>query len=79
MKKKTSATLLVLIILATLSACGEVQQKTGETQINGVLECIDGNSICSEWRDTETGVHYFFCYEGGLEVRLNADGTPYTD
>lgn len=79
MKKKISGILLVVIISATLSACGAVPQTTGETQINGVLECITGNEICSEWRDMETGVHYFFCYAGGLEVRLNADGTPYTD
>lgn len=77
--KKAVAILLGLIISATLSACDAVPQTVGETQINGVLECINGNSICSEWRDTETRVHYFYSQAGGLEVRLNADGTPYTD
>lgn len=50
-----------------------------EKQIEGKLECVEGNSVASEWVDTETGVHYFFTSAGGLVVRLNADGTPYVD
>lgn len=32
-----------------------------------------------EFKDNETGVHYFSAYEGGLIPRYNADGTLYCD
>lgn len=51
----------------------------GEQQLNGKLVCIAGNGTCSEWIDTETGAHYFYTAFGGLELRVNADGTPYTE
>ena len=38
-----------------------------------------GNSDIVEYRDKETGIHYFKGYNGGLTVRLFADGTPYAD
>ena len=39
----------------------------------------DSYNYISEYRDKETGVHYFYTYKGGLTVRINADGTPYVD
>lgn len=38
-----------------------------------------GNFDIVEYRDKETGIHYFKGYNGGLTVRLFADGTPYAD
>lgn len=76
MKKKV---LMLVVTFAIASAlCGRFGESE-ETQVNGTLECIAGNGICSEWKDTETGVHYFYTHKGGLEVRLNVDGTPYAD
>lgn len=46
----------------------------GDFQVEGKLKCIAGNQICSEWIDTETGVHYFYTPEGGLTPRYNSIG-----
>lgn len=88
-KKIGILVLSVLCVTCTVNGCSgasseDVSQAmkesvVGETQVDGKLECIEGNYICSEWKDMETGVHYFYTLTGGLEARLNADGTPYVD
>lgn len=51
-----------------------------DTELDGTLEMIKGDKMsCSEWRDVETGVHYFYTPYGGMTPRVNADGTPYTE
>lgn len=89
MKKKAivTAMLVTCIGLAGCSVTNVADAKTneytgslaGNTEIGGLLVCIKGEKYCSEWRDTETGVHYFYTPYGGLTVRIRADGTPYTD
>lgn len=70
-----------IIVAASLTGCGTIdtdrlyESNVGEIQCDGKLRCVSGDGICSEWIDTETGVHYFYCQLGGLTPRLNADGT----
>lgn len=84
MKNKVLKLLSVLIVIIFCSSCSVMTTETDnsdkyvEKQINGELVKIQGDNICSEWVDTKTGVHYFYTYRGGLEIRLSADGTPYT-
>lgn len=91
MKNRIIAAMIVVTFALSITGCsGETESSTddyyyepnsiaGETEVRGQLKCIAGNSICSEWVDTVTGVHYYYTYKGGLELRVNADGTPYTD
>lgn len=86
MKKKVIAIMIIAIVAAGITGCSEItsgenlyESIKGEKQISGKLECVDGNGICSEWVDTETGVHYFYTNLGGLEQRVNADGSPYVE
>lgn len=90
MKNKIIAAMIVITFVFSITGCsGEVGASAdnyyepdsivGETQVQGQLKCISGNKACSEWVDTVTRVHYYYTYRGGLELRVNADGTPYTD
>lgn len=90
MKNRIIAAMIAIAVAFLITGCsGEVESSAdgyyepdraaGETQVRGQLKCISGNEICSEWVDTVTGVHYYYTYRGGLELRVNADGTPYTD
>lgn len=83
MKKKLIATAVAMVVIAGLTGCSDINQPSdstvGEMQVSGKLECIDGTKACSEWRDTETGVHYYFTPYGGLVVIVKEDGSPYTD
>lgn len=90
MKNRIIAALIVITFAFLITGCsGEAESHAddyykpnrivGETEVQGQLKCIAGNSTCSEWVDTVTGVHYYYTYRGGLELRVNADGTPYTD
>lgn len=85
MKKRILISLIFAIVIITISGCGIDMERiaeekiVGNVELDGKMECIDGNRICSEWIDTETGVHYFYTQTGGLELRVNADGTPYCD
>ena len=45
----------------------------------GCAKTSENYAYTAEYRDKETGVHYFYTYKGGLTVRINADGTPYVD
>lgn len=84
---RKSNVFVALAIFVAFSVCGctakvdklqEIAEKdiAGEEQISGKFRCIDGNAVCSEWVDTETGVHYFYTYSGGLTPRLLPDGSP---
>jgi hypothetical protein len=90
MKNRIIAALIVIAFAFSITGCSEEAEAladeyynpnsiAGETEIQEQLKCIAGNNICSEWVDTVTGVHYYYTYKGGLELRVNADGTPYTD
>lgn len=83
MKKTVFILLLMAVLTFSLTACDtdkplEQMGKSvaGETQVDGKLLAVTGNAWCSEWVDTETGVHYFYTYRGGLIARLMPDGTP---
>lgn len=87
--KKKSIILTVVIALSLVQGCGnttqaEKQQK--EESQNYFMEFIDEYKSIEEWRDTETGVHYFIYNKkdgyggmGGICPRYNADGTLYVD
>ena len=89
MKNRIIAALIVITFAFLITSCSGEESLTGdyykqntlkgEMEVQGQLKCIVGNNICSEWVDTVTGVHYYYTYRGGLELRVNADGTPYTD
>ena len=79
MKNRIIATLIMITFAFLITGCSATGDATGETQVQGQLKCIAGNNMCSEWVDTVTGVHYYYTNRGGLELRVNADGTPYTD
>lgn len=79
MKNRIIAALIVITFAFFITGCSGSGKAVGETQVQGQLKCIAGNYTCSEWVDTVTGVHYYHTYNGGLELRVNADGTPYTD
>ena len=63
----------------------KISEKAENTEENkygaDALECLTSENYAytAEYRDKETGVHYFYTYKGGLTVRINADGTPYVD
>lgn len=67
---------IVVLIVGTSRSLDKDDAKW-KKQISGKLECVDGTYKCSEWVDTETGVHYFYTRQGGFELRVNADGSPY--
>ena len=74
MKKIISLILVIAIIL--LVGCAEVEYAEADTQIN----YIQDDRCCRIIVDKKTGVNYIVfsdLYQGGLTVRLNADGTPY--
>lgn len=79
--KKIVIFALCILVAVSVTGCGTTntdrfhESIVGEIQCDGKLRCISGDGICSEWIDTETGVHYFYCQLGGLTPRLNADGT----
>lgn len=78
MRKKIIAVMFIAIVMVGITGCSNyIYDVKGEKQVSGKLECVDGTYSCSEWIDTETGVHYFFTPEGGLILRVNADGSPY--
>lgn len=83
MKKKLISTAVAMAMIFGLTGCSDTGQSisstVGDTEVNGKLECVDGNLVCSEWRDTETGVHYYYTQYRGLVLRVKEDGSPYTD
>lgn len=73
MKKIISLILVIAIIL--LVGCAETTEADTQTKY-----IQDDYGYCEIIVDKETGVNYIVfsdLYQGGLTVRLNADGTPY--
>ena len=71
---------IFLLVACSVSGCdddGGYKSVVGEKEIGGTLICVSGNQLCSEWEDTETGVHYFYVHDGGLTLRVMPDGSPY--
>lgn len=85
MKRIKVLAAIVIITILTFAGCAKMSEKAENVEENkygaNALECLtsDNYAYTSEYRDKETGVHYFYSYKGGLTVRINADGTPYVD
>ncbi len=80
--KKIALLLVVFSVCYLITACTYTEENSavGLEMLGGTLKCVSGDRYCTEWVDTETGVHYFMTYEGGgLTVRVMPDGTPYID
>ena len=86
---KVSLIGLLLLVLILVCACGsKTEAKVEEKSILERVECIkiENNYVVDEFRDQETGVHYFIYSResgyggmGGMCPRYNADGTLYVD
>lgn len=89
--KKKFFILIMTIAMFLLIGCECLNQVEAKEQMpdNKFMEFIEyasDNTDIEEWRDTETGVHYFIYSEsvykggcGGICPRYNADGTLYVD
>lgn len=90
MKKKLFI-LIMAIAMFLLIGCECLNQVEAKGQMpdNKIMELVDrcsDNGNIEEWRDTETGVHYFiydrksaYAGMGGICPRYNAEGTLYVD
>lgn len=87
MKRKLKIAMAIMMVIPAtgLTGCSiandpDMNSATvEEQQLGGQIERIKGNNVCSEWVDRETGVHYYYTYSGGLELRVNADGSPFCE
>jgi hypothetical protein len=85
MKRIKVLAAIAIITVLTFTGCAKISEKAENTEENkygaDALECLTSENYAyiAEYRDKETGVHYFYTYKGGLTVRINADGTPYVD
>lgn len=75
----------VLLLIALLVGCGTTATAKENTS-SFELEYLGESCDVSEYRDSETGVHYLilkdtkgYCGMGGICPRYNADGTLYVD
>ena len=73
--KKLVLIVCCLIIALTISACA-YDKITIEN--DNRISIIYFDSLCSIYRDNETGVQYFCTPQGGVCVMLGEDGLPYT-
>lgn len=86
MKKKS---ITLMIALSLVCGCGETTQVTAQAEVEQSysmerISWSDSGGNIEQWRDTETGVHYFI-YDrtsgnggmGGICPRYNADGSLY--
>ena len=76
--------LIITIMVCFIFGCGVTTQAKGGA--NNYMEYIRNCYDFEEWKDTETGVHYFiydnataYCGMGGICPRYNADGSLYVD
>ena len=85
MKKKMIFVALIAVTFLSgtiLGSCGDSASeiKAGEQYNYAEMECINYCGNISEYRDSQTGVHYFIhTSEGGISVRYNADGSVFVD
>ena len=83
MKKKLFV-LIITLMVCFIFGCGATTQ--AKWKVNNYMEYIRECYDIEEWRDTETGVHYFiynnfttYGLSGGICPRYNADGSLYVD
>ncbi len=81
-----SVAILIGILFVTIGCSRESIRESfvPENTIEYTMEDIGWiNPDIKEYKDTETGVHYFVYFgmngRTGMTLRYNADGTPYTD
>ena len=86
MKRALKITMAVMLASTTgITGCSIAEKPdmdiatVEEQQLGGQIERIKGNNVCSEWVDRETGVHYYYTYSGGFELRVNSDGSPFCE
>ena len=85
MKRIKVLAAISIITILTFAGCAKMSENAENVEENkygaDVLECLtsDNYAYTSEYRDKDTGVHYFYSYKGGLTVRINSDVTPYVD
>lgn len=86
MKKKLLVGLIGCMLVFLLTGCNTINTSndiTDTTTSNDAMEYVGNiNNEIEEYRDSETGVHYFIfraCYKAGMCPRYNADGTLYVD
>lgn len=87
MKKKLLVGLIGCMLAFSLVGCNTVNTSNdvdiADTTSNNTMEYIGNiNNEIEEYRDSETGVHYFVFrahYKGGMCPRYDADGTLYVD
>lgn len=89
--KKKFFILIMTIAMFLLIGCEcsnqvEAKEQMPDNKFMEFIEYASDNTDIEEWRDTETGVHYFIYSEsvykggcGGICPRYNADGTLYVD
>ena len=92
MKKKVIFSIVVILSAIFISSCGE--DRVGRVEAKNEKELfelvdyfyINDDIRIEEYRDTETGVHYFgrsietlYSGMGGMCPRYNADGSLYVD
>ena len=76
--------IIVAVLYGLISGCAarkiinNYEAEKREIQDEEWLKEIRYDWPFGEYEDTETGVHYFYTGNGGLELRVNADGSPYT-
>lgn len=84
MKNKVIMTLVLTVTLLVgimIGGCGSnVSSTEASASDSTYFEMIGSPSADAvEYKDTQTGVHYFFNYRGGMCPRYNANGTLYAD
>ena len=83
MKKKMIFAALIAVTFLSgtiLGSCGVSEIKARKQYNYAEMECINQCGNISEYRDSQTGVHYFmYTSEGGISVRYNADGSVFVD
>lgn len=86
MKKKLLVVLIGCMLVFSLTGCNTINTSndiTDTTTSNDAMEYVGNiNNEIEEYRDSETGVHYFIFrayYKAGMCPRYNADGTLYVD
>lgn len=66
--------LYMMVAVTFLIGCSK-RTSTIETECSGLLIKVSGSGPCTEWVDSETGVHYFCVNDVSLCPRYNADGS----
>ena len=73
--KKFFILLFIVVTIFIFSGCGEIKFTEGEEDYY-IRDYKYGKYVYT-YIDPETGVNYFIRSNGGITLRVNADGTPY--